>query len=559
MKHWKKTLISGMAAVLMIGSITACSSGSSNNNSNSESQSNTGSSQKEETNNDSSEKQVSTLRMLGPTSGNKYIKFEDREQYPVWKEIDTLLNNAGLKLDYEWVPAEQYDVVLKTRMASGSDLPDIVNITKLDNTTVLNLAKQGVFLDLNPLIEKYSNGNIKKMYDTEFPYAKKSTTSPDGKMYWFSNLHKKTYQGKDPAPVSLTMLIRKDWLDKLNLPVPTAADEYLETLKKFRDNDANGNGKKDEILSYPYPGLFNGAIVQWFGLGTDITAVDVENKKVVSPWYQDGIKDYFRFMQRLVKEGLLDTSLIEAKGEQVQQKMTDNQVASLTDYNLENYQEPTIRGGGEYLPLMPLKAVDNITPAAQLEPPFLIFNKYAITKNCKDLEAAIKFFDMVYSDKYADLMFWGIEGQTYKIESNGAKVFLNNGSAEDMAKTKQVTGNSLLGDTVFPRVQFANLEYELSRLPQSKVDHELQILKYKPYYVNMNNNFLAIPDEKQLETKTKILTNLNTYSSELATKLVLGQKSLDDWDQYIAELKKLGLDQLIEIDQQLLDRYNSIQ
>ncbi|MGM1046284.1 MAG: extracellular solute-binding protein [Bacillota bacterium] len=551
MKQWKRTFLSAMATILLIGSITACSS-NNNNASNS--------SQKEENGNtSSSEQQLTKLRMLGPASTNKYIKFDERDKYPVWKEIDTLLNNAGLQLDYEMVPSEQYEVVLKTRMASGSDLPDIVNITALDNTTVLNLAKQGVFLDLNPLIEKYSNGNIKKMYDSEFPYAKKSTTTPDGKMYWFSNLHKKTYQGKDPAPVSLTMLIRKDWLDKLHLPVPTTADEYLETLKKFRDNDANGNGKKDEILSYPYPGLFNGAIAQWFGLGTGVLAVDVENKKIVSPWYQDGIKDYFRYMQRLVKEGLLDTSLIEAKGEQVQQKMTDNQVASLNDYNLENYQEPTIRGGGEYLPLMPLKAVDNITPAAQLEPPFLIFNKYAITKNSKNIEAAIKFFDMVYSDKYADLMFWGIEGQTYKIESNGAKMYLSNGSAEELAKTKQVTGNMLLGDTVFPRVQFANLEYELARLPQYKVDNELQILNYKPYYVNMNDLYLAIPDEKQLETKTKILTNLNTYSSELATKLVLGQKSLDDWDQYITELKKLGLDQLIEIDQQLLDRYNSIQ
>lgn len=75
----------------------------------------------------------------------------------------------------------------------------------------------------------------------------------------------------------------------------------------------------------------------------------------------------------------------------------------------------------------------------------------------------------------------------------------------------------------------------------------------------MNDNYLAIPDDQQLEAKTKILTNLNTYSTELATKLALGQKSLDNWDQYMADLKKLGLDQLLEIDQQLLDRYNSIQ
>jgi hypothetical protein len=82
---------------------------------------------------------------------------------------------------------------------------------------------------------------------------------------------------------------------------------------------------------------------------------------------------------------------------------------------------------------------------------------------------------------------------------------------------------------------------------------------YKPYFPSMNTNFLAIPSEEQLEEKTKILNNLTTYSTELATKLALGQKSLDDWDQYMAELKKLGLDRLIEIDQQLLDRYNSLE
>lgn len=541
MNIWRRTLLTVLAAMLMIGSITACSSDNKT----------------AEGGNTDSASNTSKLRLLGPSSSNKYIKFEDREKYPVWTEVDKLLDKAGLDLDYELVPNEQYDVVIKTRMASGADLPDIVNISKLDNTTVLNLAKQGVIQDLTPLIEKYSNGNIKKMYDNEFPYAKKTTTSPDGKMYWFSNLHKKTYQEKDPAPVSLTMLVRKDWLEKLNLPVPKTAQEYLDTLKKFREQDANGNGQKDEILSYD-PGLFSGAIAQWFGLGTDITAVDVENKKVVSPWYQEGIKDYFRYMQQLVKEGVLDTSLIGAQGEQRTQKMTENQVASLSDYNLATYNEPLIKGGGEYLPLMPLKAVDSITPAAQLEPPFLVWQKYAITKDAKDVEAAIKFFDVIYSEQYADLLYWGIEGKTYEKDSNGAKVFINTGTEEEQAKSGLIAGRPLFGDTVFPRVQFANLEFELTSVPKHKADNELEVLKYKPYFVNMNNNYLAIPDDQQLERKTKILTNLTTYSTELATKLALGQKSLDDWDQYMTELKKLGLDELIEIDQQLLDRYNSI-
>ncbi|RAV22532.1 ABC transporter substrate-binding protein [Paenibacillus contaminans] len=552
MKQWKKSILLSLATVVPLAAVTACSSDNTGKKTE-PSASAAGSSSSAP----SPTVQPSKLKLLGPANGRKFIKFEEREKYPVWKEIDKLFGGAGLAFDFELVPPEQYDTVIKTRMASGSSLPDIVNISALDNTTVLNLAKQGVLLDLNPLIEKYSNGNIKAMYNKEFAFAKQATTTPDGKMYWFSNLHKKTYQGKDPAPVALTMGIRKDWLDKLKLPAPTTAEEYFQTLKTMRDSDANGNGQKDEVLVYS-PGAFNGPIAQWFGLGTDITAVDVENNKIVSPWYQEGIKDYFRYLQQLVKEGILDSSLIAAKDEQVQQKITDNKVASLKTYNMSDYYDKTIKSGGEFLPLMPLKAVNGITPAAQLEPPFLVWSKYAITKDAKNVEAAIKFFDVVYSQQYSDLMTWGIEGQTYKTEANGVKVAINNGTEEEMAKSGKAPGNALLGDTVYPRVQFANLETEMASAAKYKTDHELSMLTYKPYFANMNFIYLAIPDEKQLEAKTKILTNLNTYSAELATKLALGQKSLDDWDQYIAELKKLGLDQLIEIDQQLLDRYNSI-
>ncbi|WP_245851003.1 extracellular solute-binding protein [Paenibacillus herberti] len=506
----------------------------------------------------SSEAQRGNLRLLGPDFGNRYIKFEEREKYPVWTEIDKMIKEAGINPTYELVPSEQYNVVIQTRMASGNKLPDIVNISALDNVTVLNLAKQGALQDLNPLIEKYSNGNIRKMYDEQFPIAKKTTISPDGKMYWFSSLHKKTYQGDQPAPVSLTMLLRQDWLDKLKLPAPTTAEEYLQALKKMREEDANNNGQKDEVLLYN-PGSFSGSIAQWFGLGTDITAIDYDGKKIVSPWYQDGVKDYFRYLQRLVKEGILDTNLIAASGEQTQQKMIDDKVSSFHSYNLEMWSELNVAKGGSYTPLMPLKAIDGIDPAMQVEPPFLVWEKYAITKDAKDVEAAIKYFDMIYSEKYADLHYWGIKDQTYKLDETGAKQFINNGPDAELAKNKQVQGALLFGGTVFPRVQMANLEFELSRVPKSKADNELQVLKYKPFYYNSTANFLAIPDEKQLDAKTQILTNLTTYSTELATKLALGQKSLDDWDQYIAEMKKLGLDELIAIDQQLLDRYNSIQ
>ena len=62
--------------------------------------------------------------------------------------------------------------------------------------------------------------------------------------------------------------------------------------------------------------------------------------------------------------------------------------------------------------------------------------------------------------------------------------------------------------------------------------------------------------EEQLERKTELKTDLDTYTKELATQLILGQKSLDDWDSYMAELKDLGLDEILEIENDQLKRFN---
>ena len=494
------------------------------------------------------------LHLLGPDRTGT-IKFADREKYPVWQELQKLIDSQNLELEYEIVPAEQYDVVIQTRMAAASDLPDIVNVSPLDDTTVLNLAKQKVILELNSLVSQCSNGNIKKMYNEDFPYAKQLTTSVDGHMYWFSNLHNKLYKNSEPAPVALTMSLRKDWLEKLNIPVPATTEEYFNALKEMRDKDANDNGQKDEIVIYDPSGFGN--IAQWFGLGTNITAVDIENKKVVSPWYQDGVKEYFKYVQKLIDAELIDTSLFGAANEEIQQKITENKAASIGQYNLSIIEDSLIENGGEYLPLMPLKAVDGIEPAATLEPPFLVWKKYAITKNCRNPKAAIAFFDIVYSEEYADLLYWGIKDLTYTEDADGIKTFkdITGSFDEKQADSGKATGQVVFGGTMFPRVQFANLEYELAVVPDYRAKHQLDIMKYKPYYVNMNQNYLAIPNDEQLEEKTRILNDLTTYSTELATKLALKQKSLDDWDTYRKELKELGLDKLIEIDQALLDRY----
>jgi putative aldouronate transport system substrate-binding protein len=193
--------------------------------------------------------------------------------------------------------------------------------------------------------------------------------------------------------------------------------------------------------------------------------------------------------------------------------------------------------------------------------PTLVWGKYAITKGCKDIEAAIAFFDVVHTDEYSELISWGVEDLTF-VRENGVRMLKDSMNNEERAKARNTTGSPLYGDTVFPRIQCPNLESALNNLTnldqKYKADFQVEYMGYKPRFYNFNDNFLAMPDENQLSEKSRIQNDINTYSSELATNLALGKASLDNWDSYINDLKELGLDKLIEINQQLHDRYNSI-
>ena len=78
-----------------------------------------------------------------------------------------------------------------------------------------------------------------------------------------------------------------------------------------------------------------------------------------------------------------------------------------------------------------------------------------------------------------------------------------------------------------------------------------------PRFPLSNTCHLALPTAEQLECKSELKTDLETYSKELSTQLILGQASLDDWDSYMAELKDLGLDEMLEIENDQLARYNA--
>ena len=120
-------------------------------------------------------------------------------------------------------------------LASGN-ITDIVGSSRLKDYAN-QFGPSGAFLPLNELIDKHAP-HIKSFFD-ERPKIRQSITADDKNIYYIPNLP----DGK----LGRAYWLRTDWLDALNLEIPTTVEEYETVLRAFRNQDPNGNDIKDEI------------------------------------------------------------------------------------------------------------------------------------------------------------------------------------------------------------------------------------------------------------------------------------------------------------------------
>ncbi|GJM75292.1 hypothetical protein HMSSN036_75080 [Paenibacillus macerans] len=135
---------------------------------------------------------------------------------------------TNTKIKFSWVPDASKEERINTALASTS-LADIVSLTILENASVRNALKAGMFWEVGPYLDEFPNL-------AAISEEQRRAASIGGKLYGVPFL-------KDVARNGV--VIRKDWLDKLGLEVPKTTGELMAVAKAFTEQDPDGNGKKD--------------------------------------------------------------------------------------------------------------------------------------------------------------------------------------------------------------------------------------------------------------------------------------------------------------------------
>ena len=150
--------------------------------------------------------------------------------------LNEIADRANVTIKWNLLDPTSYADSVSPMLASGQDLPDIVQLPDLDpQQTYLS---SGMFVALDEHFDIMPN--YKKYLDAN-PVIKALLTASDGHIYYVPQ----TVVTDSYQPV---MMYNMPWIEKLGIEPPKTLDAFVEMLRAFRDQDMNGNGDTtDEI------------------------------------------------------------------------------------------------------------------------------------------------------------------------------------------------------------------------------------------------------------------------------------------------------------------------
>lgn len=152
----------------------------------------------------------------------------------------------------------------------------------------------------------------------------------------------------------------------------------------------------------------------------------------------------------------------------------------------------------------------------------------AVSSQTKQLDKVLSYIDWLYSDEAEEILTWGRPDELYTETSNGVRSWKEFSTAAEM---KQATGLETFG--FYLRYDF---DGELSTFTSECRAATEEARKYDL----PQQPILAYTEEEQNVVNT-IGINIQTFVHEQVSKFLLGERSFDEWDSYVAEVEALGL------------------
>ncbi|MBS5535363.1 extracellular solute-binding protein [Eisenbergiella sp.] len=458
-----------------------------------------------------------------------------------------LEEESNIYIEWEFIESQDYGQKKNLILASG-DYPDAFfnGVTDTDLNTHVS---QGVFLPINEYLQYAPN--LSAVFE-EHPDFKKLCTYFDGNIYSIG------YAAEDPCQYQPDeMYVYKPWLDKLGLEIPETTEEFYQMLKAFKEQDPNGNGLKDEIPFSATPGGARGFHSLSGAFGPAVYFGDANNKNYENFVYEDGGKIHFganteewknfiKYCNQMFSEGLFDQEIFTQDAKQYFAKGKTDEVTlgCFTLWNAPNMVGAERAADYVVIPTMEGPNGDRNWCNYLTSNGTVRGSNFAITTACEKPEILVRWLDLFYDKKVSAEALWGpVE------EKDGMYMFVPypEGSSFDEYRYQN---SPVFGPGAVFTEDFENTV----EMPEMMVDKMNEIETYYNIYPKTNMMPILKLTEEETDWMETTGADIITYVYDNMAKWMMKGGIDEEWDDYLKQLEKLGVERHLEVLQGAYDR-----
>ncbi len=473
-----------------------------------------------------------TLKFLAQTSN---ISGVDITKAPIVLKV---FEEAGVSPSWDLHNYDSYEAEVSPIISSGNTDADIIKIPDSGDPNQVYI-KSGIFIPLDQYFD-YMPNYVEWL--KSHPIEKAELTAEDGHIYYVPGLN----VADDYQPC---LMYNQVWLDAAGKTAPETLDDFVELLRYFRDNDMNGNGDTTDeipmsIMKEFLPYMFGPA----FGLDL-VSGFQADDTGKVTYAYADSenYKKYLAFINSLYTEGLLEKDYTSVDRDMVIDRISKDLTGVAYDFSwamsmMYSNVLPYYDGTAD-------KAFVGVAPLSGDTKGFYVGRNslagmFGVNKSSSQIELAVKFLDYAMCDHCQNYYQWGIEGESYIVNSDGSREYTEKGKDNDWLQSFGINPAFVL-----PAAQSVEATDILVADWHAKINRELRAYIKHPW-----------PDiyatTKESDTVNLYMPDIQQIVDDSAVKFIKGQLNLEgDFDSYIASLELKNLSEVTEVKQNQYDRY----
>ena len=448
---------------------------------------------------------------------------------------------TNVKLDFEMIGESVYGTQLSLVFAAGDYYDFYFGGERYYTAGADAAVDEEVLLDIAPLLEEHApdyNAILNK-----YPDFRVELTSSEGYIVSFAEYCEYSESGA---------AIRKDWLDQVGMDIPATMDEVWDVAKAWK-----------EELGVRDPVLWNADLTYFFGwnsfgvanpLDNDVPwQIDTDGKTVVSSLTLPGFKECLQWMHDAFQEGLITDDFLGLLN------MTFDEYVYANETGLVYTNANLLAGGGadrSGQPSFEMRAIPDPMKEKGMENGLaktyggVGASSVAVSALTEYPEKCVEFMNWLYTPEGILVSDFGEEGEGFYYDENGVPQYtdlvLHNPDG-------MPTFVAAFVYTSFVGVPYFNTTER--RKATFTTEAELECIDVWNTGRTGMNIFHGKNTLEESQRYSQIAGDIVTAVTEQNLRFVTGERSLEEYDDYIADLERMGLGDLGEIRQAAYDRY----